>query len=74
MEISQQVSKRTCPESEIYNEVLSLDDKRILELGCGAMEKTRLIAENFNVAKITAVEIDPIQHEKNLQQGLFASF
>ena len=31
------------------------------------MEKTRLIAERYNIAKITAVEIDPIQYQKNLK-------
>jgi len=54
-------------EIDVLHRMLTLEGASILELGCGAMEKTRLIAENFNVAKITAVEIDPIQHEKNLQ-------
>lgn len=54
-------------EIDVIDRMLTLDDAHILELGCGAVEKTRLIAEKYNVAKITAVEIDPIQHEKNLQ-------
>jgi ubiquinone/menaquinone biosynthesis C-methylase UbiE len=33
-----------CPESEIYNRLLSLDGKHILELGCGSAEITRNIA------------------------------
>jgi ubiquinone/menaquinone biosynthesis C-methylase UbiE len=66
MEISQQVSKRTCPESEIYNEVLSLDDKRILELGCGKAEITQDIACNGQNRAVIALEVDERQHEKNL--------
>jgi ubiquinone/menaquinone biosynthesis C-methylase UbiE len=58
---------RTCPEKEIYNKVLSLDDKHILELGCGAAEITRDIASNGKNRVITAFEVDQIQHKKNLQ-------
>ena len=54
-------------ELDVIDRLLALDGAQVLELGCGAMEKTRLIAEKYKVAKITAVEIDPIQHEKNLQ-------
>lgn len=54
-------------EIDVIDRMLTLDEAHILELGCGAMEKTRLIAENYDVAKVTAVEIDPIQYEKNLQ-------
>lgn len=54
-------------EIDVVGRMLALNEANILELGCGAAEKTRLIAEKFNVATITAVEIDPIQHEKNLQ-------
>jgi ubiquinone/menaquinone biosynthesis C-methylase UbiE len=53
-------------EIDVIDRMLTLNEAHILELGCGAVEKTRLIAEKFKVAKITAVEIDPIQHEKNL--------
>ncbi|MDM8567708.1 class I SAM-dependent methyltransferase [Candidatus Halobeggiatoa sp. HSG11] len=63
-----EVSKitRTCPEKEIYNELLKLDGKHILELGCGAAELTRTIAtEGFN-RHVTAAEVDEIQHNKNL--------
>lgn len=47
--------------------MLPLAGAIVLELGCGAADKTRLIAERTNVASITAVEIDPVQHEKNLR-------
>jgi len=57
----------TCVESEIYNRILSLDDKRILELGCGTAELTRSIASLGRNRMITALETDKQQHNKNLQ-------
>lgn len=56
-----------CPESEIYNRLLSLDNKHILELGCGSADITRNIAKSGVNRKITALEVDEIAHEKNLQ-------
>ncbi len=56
-----------CPESEIYNRLLSLDDKHILELGCGSAEITRNIATSGLNRKVTALEVDEIAHDKNLQ-------
>jgi SAM-dependent methyltransferase len=58
---------RTCPEPEIYNHVLALDHKDILELGCGRAELTRLIATGGPGRRITALEVDQIQHALNLQ-------
>jgi ubiquinone/menaquinone biosynthesis C-methylase UbiE len=51
----------------VISRMLPLAGARVLELGCGAAEKTRAIAESTDVAAITAVEIDPIQHRKNLK-------
>lgn len=56
-----------CPESDIYNRLLSLDDKHILELGCGSAEITRNIATSGTGRKITALEVDEQAHAKNLQ-------
>jgi SAM-dependent methyltransferase len=56
-----------CAESDIFNRVLSLDHKHILELGCGAAEKTRDIATSGIGRQVTALEVDRIAHEKNLQ-------
>lgn len=58
---------RTCPESDIYNELLSLDNKRILELGCGRAELTRDIAEQGQGRHILALEVDERQHQLNLK-------
>ena len=57
----------SCAESEIYNRLLELDGKHILELGCGCAEITRDIATTGAGRKITALEVDEIAHEKNLQ-------
>jgi len=57
----------TGPESEIYNDLLALDGKHILELGCGSAEITRDIATSGADRKITAFEVDEIAHDKNLQ-------
>ena len=45
---------------------LPVDDARLLELGCGAAFTTRRLAEAFAVREIIAMEVDRIQHEKNL--------
>jgi ubiquinone/menaquinone biosynthesis C-methylase UbiE len=56
---------KTCPEPEIYESVLTLDNKKILELGCGTARITRLIATIGKGRIITATEVDKIQHKKN---------
>ncbi len=67
MKIAIEKIDKNCPESEIVNDLLSLDDKHILELGCGSAEITRNIATSGVNRKITALEVDEIAHEKNLQ-------
>lgn len=67
MQISDPSSKILCDEREIYESVLPLQGARILELGCGNAEKTGAIAQGGKVASITALEVDEIQHAKNLQ-------
>jgi len=67
MKIAEQQIDINCPESEIYDRLLSLDNKHILELGCGSADITRSIATSGTGRKITALEVDEIAHEKNLQ-------
>lgn len=67
MKISVEQINVNCPEAEIYNRLLSLDNKHILELGCGSAEITRDIATAGTNRKITALEVDEIAHAKNLQ-------
>jgi len=45
---------------------LPLDGARVLELGCGKAEKTRSLAETGRIREIVALEVDLIQHARNL--------
>ena len=56
-----------CHENEIYEKVLSLDGKRILELGCGKAMITRGIATTGDNRQIVATEVDETQHQLNLK-------
>lgn len=67
MKIAIEHIDKNCAESEIVNDLLSLDGKHILELGCGNAEITRNIATSGVNRRITALEVDEIAHEKNLQ-------
>ena len=57
---------KTCKESDIFEQLLALDGKDILELGCGKAQMTRLIATTGHDRTITATEVDEIQHSKNI--------
>ena len=35
MKLNKTIIEKTCPEAEIFESVLTLDQKNILELGCG---------------------------------------
>lgn len=67
MEISQQQITLNCPEPDVYNRLLTLDNKHILELGCGSAEITRNIACGGVGRRVTAFEVDAIAHDKNLR-------
>ena len=45
---------------------LPLQGARVLELGCGTALTTRQLAESLPVKQIVAMEVDRVQHEKNL--------
>lgn len=67
MKISLENIEKNGPEVEIFESVLSLNNQNILELGCGDATLTRLIAASGEGRKITAAEVDTIQHDKNLK-------
>ena len=46
---------------------LPFDGASVLELGCGKAEKTRNLAETGRPKEIIALEVDDIQHQRNLQ-------
>ena len=52
---------------------LPLAGARVLELGCGAAQRTRQIAEHGGIDHIVASEVDPVQHAKNLKIGDLAN-
>ena len=66
MKIAAEQIDINCAEPEIYNGLLSLDGKNILELGCGSADITRNIATSGVNRNITALEVDRIAYEKNL--------
>jgi ubiquinone/menaquinone biosynthesis C-methylase UbiE len=71
MQLSGPTKQPICDELQVVAELLPLDGARLLELGCGAAEKTRQIVERSDVRLIVAAEVDQIQHQKNLQlEGL----
>lgn len=57
----------TTTELELMEHLLPLDDGHILELGCGGAWTIRRLAELHPSVRFTATEVDPIQHERNLQ-------
>jgi len=57
---------RLCPEAEVYQTLLPLDDSDIVELGCGRAEITRAIASAGQNRRITALEVDEIQYAQHL--------
>lgn len=66
MQISADDIARVCSDSDVYSALLNLDDKRIVELGCGTAAHTRSIANTGRGRRITAFEVDRVQLEKNL--------
>lgn len=48
-------------------QALPVSGARILELGCGKAEKTRALAQTGLTSEIVAIEIDAIQHARNLE-------
>jgi ubiquinone/menaquinone biosynthesis C-methylase UbiE len=67
MNISDPTADLLCDEVAAIAAELPLTGARILELGCGKAEKTRAIAQSAQVAAIVALEVDAIQHARNLQ-------
>ncbi|MDP6377186.1 MAG: class I SAM-dependent methyltransferase [Pseudomonadales bacterium] len=69
MNIEGPAEQRCAEEIDILRELLPLADAEVLELGCGAAEKTRKIAEQTGTRAIVAAEVDRIQHARNLAIG-----
>jgi len=67
MKIALDQIETSCPEADIYDRLLYLDNSHILELGCGTAMLTRNIAGAGTNRKITALEVDEIAHGNNMQ-------
>lgn len=65
MQIAKKDITRTCPEMELIDELLQLDGKQIIELGCGKAEITRMLATGGPERTLLATEVDTIQHEQH---------
>lgn len=66
-------------ELTLLAERLPFEGARVLDLGCGAADKTRQLAQITGLAEIVAAEVDEVQHQKNLASAhsdkiRFASF
>lgn len=53
-------------EAELIEKRLALDGTRILELGCGGAQLTRVVATAGSGRSVLALEVDAIQHGLNL--------
>ncbi len=53
-------------EFDVIADMVPLRGARLLELGCGAAQKTAELVTRGGVAHIVASEVDEIQHQKNL--------
>ncbi len=67
MQINQDNISRHCTEMELIGELLELDGRQIVELGCGRAEITRQLATGGPGRTLLATEVDTIQHEKHRQ-------
>lgn len=65
MQIAGEQIDRVCPEIEVINECLDLDGKRVIELGCGRADITRMIATGGADRHVVALEVDEVQHAIN---------
>mgnify|MGYP001424701178 CR=1 FL=1 len=53
-------------ELRILGELVPLDAQRIIELGCGSAYLARKLLARFPRCRVTGLEVDAIQHAKNL--------
>jgi len=63
MRISCDESVPVANEAEVLDELLRLDGARVLDLGCGKADKTRLVAQR--AASVLGLEVDESQLAKN---------
>lgn len=67
MQIMMEPIDTACAEIEVLDDLLDMDGKVLLELGCGGAEMTRTIATAGRDRRVIATEVDRIQLERNQQ-------
>lgn len=67
MQLISEEIELTAPETEIYHRLLELDNKHIVELGCGNADITRDIATSGAGRRVSAFEVDEVAHNANIQ-------
>lgn len=67
MQIADPTLTTLCNEMQLLFAELPLDAAHVLELGCGRADKTRQLAASGRPAQILALEVDTIQHARNLE-------
>lgn len=55
-------------ELEVLNELVPLNAQAIIELGCGGARLARSLLQRWPLCHVTALEVDALQHAKNLEQ------
>ena len=55
-------------ELAILSELVPLSAQQIIELGCGAARMTRRLLQRWPGCHVTGLEVDAIQHARNLEQ------
>lgn len=66
MQLLREDIERVASDRDIYEQLLTLDGKLIVELGCGAAANSRAVAGAGHGRRVLAYEVDRIQHELNL--------
>ena len=66
MRLNDPEAYRRGDELSLLTELVAVEGRRVLELGCGAAFMTRVIAQRLGAAEVMATEVDRIQHERNL--------
>lgn len=67
MKIADPEQTAVCNEIGLMLGELPFAGARVLELGCGRAEKTRTLAESGLPKEIIALEVDTVQHARNLE-------
>lgn len=66
MKLADPTASQVTTDAAVAQSMMSLENARVLDLGCGTAAFARKVAEKHPAAKVTALEVDRQQHAKNL--------